>query len=83
MARPMKAEPLRIEDAPDVCDIILMSRILQLGRDYCRQLVRQGYVANIGTTQRYRIPKRAIANLLEDCANGAQVLPAPQRRGAS
>jgi|GEM_PF-6094452 len=80
MPRGPRPEPLRLEDAPETLDAPLIARVMGIGVDYARQLLREGYLVNIGGAKtNRRTPKLAVAILLEKVAKGEVVLPERER----
>ena len=80
MGRGPRAErdPLTLAEAPDVLDVRQVARIMRIGLVYAAQLIREGYLLNIGGAANYRVPKESVRKHLDEITYEATVLP-PRR----
>lgn len=60
---------MRLEDAPDVLTVEQMSEVLGIGRTTAYQVIRRGRVRTVRTGRLIKIPKTAIAEILEKGAS--------------
>ena len=74
-------DPLTLAEAPDVLDVRQIARIMHVGLNYAAQLVREGFLVNLGGRFDYAVPKSSVAKLLEEAGRGEIVLPERAKRG--